>query len=648
MKNKYYPNLASPITIKGLTFKNRILGAPMSNPEMDIESNMRKEDVAFHENRAMGGLASVAIGLGVVSLEGRTHTKEVKLYDSSSLPSLKEFAKAMHRHNANAVMELQHGGRYANARAQVGADAECAMGPNDEINSQGMPVKAMTEEQIIETAKKFGQAAAHSKAAGIDMVLIHMGHGWLPHQFISPAMNKRTDKWGGSLENRMRFPLLIVEEVRKAVGDNYPIEARISGAEFSEGGYTIEEGVEIAKMLDGKVDIIHVSAGVHENPEVFGITHPSMFLAEGCNVFLAAEVKKHVKTPVATLGGLTDVDQMEEIIASGKADIIEVARQSLADPYFVEKAFSGRKDEIIRCCRCFTCFYNYLTNRTFSCAFNPVVGNELECKFRRPATTSKKVVVVGGGPGGMQAAITAAERGHSVSIYEKCDRFGGQLLLEEHIPFKQNMYNFIKVLEKQIRKMDIEVHLGTELTAEQAEKLGADVVMVAVGASPIIPTIDGIKNENVMTIHDLHKNIEKVGEKVAIIGGGLVGCECGIYLDGFGKDVTIVEMNDDFAVDSYFMHKDAMKMYMKKSNMKIRTSATAKAITKEGLVCQTADGEITVPADTIFVAAGMKANRSVAESFYNTAPRVFEIGDGIKAGRVAEAVSDGYYRALDI
>ena len=430
MQNKYYPHLASPITIKGLTFKNRIFGAPMSNPEMDPDSHMRKEDVAFHENRARGGLASVAIGLGIVDAVGRTHTKEVALYDIGSLPSLKETSKAMHRHGCNAVMELAHGGKYANARGHGQAAERYALGPNDEVNPDGLPVRSMTEEQILQTAEAFGRAAGLVKQAGFDMVLIHGGHGWLLGQFMSPSMNHRTDRWGGSLENRMRFPLLVIEKVREAVGGDFPIEFRMSGAELTKDGYGLDEGIAMAKAIDGKVDIIHVSAGVHEDPDVFVLTHPSMFVEHGCNVYLAAEIKKHVKTPVATLGGLNDPDMMEEIIASGKADIIEIARQSICDPYFPEKAFSGQKEDITRCCRCFTCFYNYLTNRTFCCAFNPVVGHELESFSGAPATTPKKVVVVGGGPGGMYAAITAAPRGHAVTLYEKNSRLGGQLLAQ--------------------------------------------------------------------------------------------------------------------------------------------------------------------------------------------------------------------------
>lgn len=648
MENQYYPNLASPITIRGVTFKNRIFGAPMSNPELDPDCHMRKEDLAFHENRARGGLASVAIGLGIVDPVGRVHTKEVTLYDVMSLPSLKEYANAMHRHNCVAVMELAHGGKYAGARSHDGAGDPLVLGPNDEINPDGLKVTSMSEAEIERVSDCFADAAVLCQKAGIDMVLVHGGHGWLLGQFMSPTMNHRTDRWGGSLENRMRFPLLVIEKIRKACGEKLLIEFRMSGSEVIEGGYGLDEGVRMAKMLDGKVDIIHVSAGVHEDQDAFVVTHPSMFIEHGCNVYLAAEIKKHVKTPVATLGGLNDPDMMEEIIASGKADIVEIARQSICDPYFPEKAFSGRKDDITRCCRCFTCFYNYLTNRTFCCAFNPVVGNELENKSGFPATTPKKVIVIGGGVGGMEAAIKAAGRGHEVILFEKSGRLGGQLLAEQYIPFKQDMYNFAKVLERRLSEAKVEVRLNTEVTPEEAAAMKADVVMVAVGAKPLIPPVEGIDSPKVAGLDALHTETPRIGQKVVILGGGLVGSESAIYLDGLGKDVTVVEMKEDWAEEAYFMHKNAMNIYIRDSKIKIYTGTTAKAVTEQGLVCETKDGEVLLEADTILLAAGMKADRDLADSFYNTADRVFEIGDCVKPGRVLEAVTQGYYRALDI
>lgn len=647
MKNRYYPNLASPITINGVTFKNRIFGAPMSNPELDSDCHMREEDIAFHANRGRGGLASVCIGLGIVEAVGRSHTKEVILYDDLSLPSLKRMANEFHKHNCMATMELAHGGKFGAARSHSAAKSTL-IGPNDELNAQGVPVKAMTEKQIEETATAFGSAARLVKEAGFDMVLIHGGHGWLLGQFASPYFNKRTDRWGGSLENRMRFSLLVIEKVREAVGPDFPIEFRMSGSECIPGGYDIDEAVEMAKMIDGKVDIIHVSAGIHENNDVFVITHPSMFTEHGCNVQYAAEIKKHVKTPVAALGGINDVDMMEEIIASGKADIIEVARQSLADPYFPEKAFSGQKDDITQCCRCYSCFFNYLSNRNYCCAFNPVIGDELEHKYGFPATTPKKVVVVGGGPGGMEAAVTAAQRGHSVTLYEKNSRLGGQIVHEQHIPFKKDMYHFIEVLAKRCEDAGVDIHLNTEVTPEEVAAMGADVVMTAVGAKPIIPQIPGINSAKVVGLKALEGRQPSVGQKVAILGGGLVGSEVAIYLDMIGKDVTVVEMKDTWASDAYWMHKVAMDKYIRDSRIDIKVNTTAREITDAGIVCNTPDGEILIEADTVLLAAGMKADRASADEFLNTAPRVFEIGDAIKAGRVVEAVKLGYYRALDI
>lgn len=645
MKNKYYPHLASPIEINGVTFKNRIFGAPMSNPELDPDCHMREEDMAFHANRGKGGLASVCIGLGIVEAVGRSHTKEIILYDDMSLPSLKRMANEFHKHNCMATMELAHGGKFGAARSHLGADYTL-IGPNDELNAQGVQVKAMSDEQIEATAQAFGNAAKLVKEAGFDMVLIHGGHGWLLGQFASPYFNKRTDKWGGSLENRMRFSLLVIEKVREAVGPNFPIEFRMSGSECIPGGYDIDEAIEMAKMIDGKVDIIHVSAGIHENDDVFVITHPSMLIDHGCNVKYAVEIKKHVKTPVATLGGLNDVDMMEDIIASGKADIIEVARQSLCDPYFVEKAFAGRKDDITQCCRCYTCFFNYLTNRNYCCAFNPEIGDELEHKYGFPSTTPKKVVVIGGGPGGMEAAITAAKRGHDVTLFEKRDCLGGQIAHEQYIPFKKDMYHFVEVLEKRLHEAGVKVHLNTEITPEEVANMKVDVVMSAVGAKPIIPNIPGI--EKAKGLHVLEDKTPKIGQKVVILGGGSVGSEVGIYLDMIGKDVTIVEMREDWAMDAYWMHKVAMDKYIRDSKINIKTSTKAIEITDAGVLCETKEEKILIEADTVILAAGMKSNREVANEFLNTAPRVFEIGDEIKVGRVVDAVKIGYFRALDI
>ena len=640
MKNKYYPALAEPITINGLTFKNRIFGAPMSSPEMDSNSCMRKEDIAFFEHRASGGIASVCVGLGVVDLLGRTHPKETLLYDHRSIPSIKEFVKAMHRNNTMAVMELTHGGLNANQFGKP-IDERGAFGPNDEISDQGIQVHKMTDSDIEYVANAFAESALLCKNIGLDMILIHAGHGWLIHQFLSDYMNKRTDKWGGSIENRLRFTILILEKIREKVGPNYPIEFRMSATEYASDGYDLDTGIAIAKAVDKYVDIIHVSVGVHDRPDVFVLTHPSMFVDEGCNVIFAEEIKKHVKSYVATIGGLTDVDMMEELVASGKVDIIEIARQSICDPQLPNKAFSGRKDEIIRCCRCFTCFHNYVETHTYSCAFNPIVGNEFENKFELANTTPKKVVVIGGGPAGLQASLTARLRGHDVTLYESNSELGGQLLFEKFIPFKSNMHNYVKAMTVRLKRAGVNIVLNCHLSGEKAAELKADVLIVANGASQQIPKIEGINNPNVVTLSALSHKDPKVKDNIAILGGGLVGTECAIYLDSIGKKVSIIEMNDTYAKDAYYMHKYGIDVCLRNSNIKIFTNTKAVAINDNGVLCVSNTKKITVEADTILIAAGMKSNRTL--EFENAATNVYYIGDSIKPGRLANATSDGHY-----
>ena len=642
--NKYYPHLGSPLRIAGRTLKNRMLAAPVSNPELGPDENMTKDNIAFYGLRAKGGAASVTISEGIVHTPtGKSHLKHILLDNPMSLPSLTEAAAEIHRHDCMASIELSHAGKYA---GKWTGDVR-RYGPVAEIGADGIPVYEMPEPLILEIAESFGKAAAMVKAAGFDMVLVHAGHGWLLCQFMSPATNTRKDQWGGSFENRMRFPLLCIQKIREAVGPAFPIEFRMSGTEYIEGGYDLDYGIQIAKAVDGKVDLIHVSVGV-QSDETSVITHPSMFLEHGYNVYLAAEIKKHVKTPVATLGGLNDPDMMEEIIASGKADVVEMARQLLADPFFPEKVLTGRKDDVTRCCRCFTCF---TPTRTQVCALNPVIGREREHKNAFAPTAPKKVLVAGGGPGGMAAALQAAERGHEVILFEKESRLGGKLLSEEYVPFKADLFAYAAVQAKRVlADSRIEVRLNTELTGELAAAEHADIIMCAVGSKPIIPPIPGLKESpKVVGLEALDHEEPAVGQKVVILGGGLIGSESAVYLDGLGKEVSVVEMRGDYAPDAPALHKVALKSYFEKSKVKIYLNTKAKMVTEEGLLCTDPDGnEMLLEADTVFMAAGMRPNTEAVEELRYAAPRFFQIGDCVKVGKVYDAVNGGYYGAIDI
>ena len=659
MYENQYPHLFSPIKLGGLLLKNRIFAAPTSQPDVNPGTYFKKENVAYYEAKAKGGAAVVSLGEAVVhSRTGLAHRHKVRLDDPAVVPSLSDAVRAVRQHGAYPSLELSHGGKYANVGnlvsnrfpSQVGG--EKPYGPIHEFNPDGVEIFEMPEEIILEVIESFGRAAELAvKLCGVEIIMVHGGHGWLLHQFMSPR-NTRTDRWGGSFENRMRLPCMVLQRVRQAVGPRVPIEFRFSGAEKMEGGYGVEYGVEIAKAVEDLVDLLHVSAGIHDVPEVFVVTHPDMFHEHGMNVHLAAEIKKHVKVPVATVGGLNNPAQMEEIIASGKADIVEVSRGLMADPELPNKAREGRSDEIVGCMRCFACMTNIPTTRNMRCALNPTIGRELELRsVAEKAPRAKKVLIAGGGPGGMKAAITAADRGHQVILCEVSDRLGGQINCEKHVPFKEDYYNFRNYLVRMVerRKDAIEVRLNTPVTPELARELAPDAILVAVGAKPIVPPIPGIDDPRVIFADELRKEQPSFGEKVVVIGGGLVGCETALWLAGEGKQVTVVEMAGDIAADAPVFHKIAVRKRLKELEVPVLLGTRAQAVRPEGLVCTGAEGEEKVfPADTIFCAAGMQARHDVVESLLNAAPQVIPIGDCAKAGQVFWAVSGGYFAALDL
>ena len=452
-----YPNLFEPIVLGNQFFRNRIFASPTGMQHTHYGNHPINETICYYERKAVGGAASVCIGDAMVDSEiALANGNHILLDDPTGKPHLNKLSEAIRRHGAVAAMELSHGGNAARISYSQGHKI---YGPveSEFSGSFGKPVHAyaMDEEIIERTIRKHAEAAAFAKACGFGMVTLHGGHGWLLHQFMSPTLNTRTDEWGGTFEKRMRFPLAVIRAVRKAVGPGFPIEIRLSGSEVYEGGYDTAYGVRIAEALDGEVDLLHISAGSHEDPRVFTVTHPSMFLEDGVNVKYAAEIKKHVKTPVATVGALVDPAGLEEIVASGQADVVELARGLICDPDLPRKAREGRGEEAVKCMRCFTCFSSLINRGQICCALNPEIGSESELKFDSPAAEKKTVLVAGGGVGGMQAALTAAERGHRVILCEKSDRLGGVLLCEEKVPFKKHLGEYLAQQARRVAKAPI-------------------------------------------------------------------------------------------------------------------------------------------------------------------------------------------------
>ena len=433
---RQFKHLSSPITIGRKTFRNRMFSAPMGGTDITNDGCIGPKSTAFYELRAKGGAAAVTVSECMVHKTDGSHAYRLDESILNSLAGATYAADAIRRHGAIPSLELSHSGMFAGTYMtdKTKQHELVQYGPCDTVRADGVKVRALDEELITEIVHAYGHVASLAKRAGFEMVMIHGGHGWLINQFLSPLFNHREDEYGGSLENRCRFAIRVLKAVREAVGPDFLIEFRMSGSEFTEGGYGLEDGIEIAKMIEPYVDIIHVSAGTYQ--KTFGITHPSMFEEHGRNVFLAAEIKKHVSKPVATIGGLNDPEQLEDIIASGKADIVYTARALLADPFLPRKVVENRPEEIVKCLRCFTCMAERAATSTRRCTVNPLIGREIEGDEIQPAPTKRKVVVVGGGPGGLYAAYTAARRGHDVTLYEKENEVGGILKSEQAISFK--------------------------------------------------------------------------------------------------------------------------------------------------------------------------------------------------------------------
>lgn len=648
MKRKF-PHLCSPITIGRVTFRNRMFSAPMGGTDITNDGCIGPKSTAFYELRGKGGAGAVTVSECMVhpKTDG-SHAYHLDTTILNSLASATYTADAIRRHGAIASLELSHSGMYAGTYMTDKSKQKSMhqWGPDDTVRADGVKVKALTADMIKEIVEAYGQTAALAKRAGFEMLMIHGGHGWLINQFLSPYFNHRKDGYGGSLENRCRLAIEVLKSVREAVGEGFPIEFRMSGSELFEGGYDLSEGVKIAQMIEPYVDILHVSAGTYQRG--FGDTHPSMFKEHGCNVYLAAEIKKHVSVPVATIGGLNDPEQMEEIIASGKADIVYMARALLADPFLPRKVMENKEDQIVKCLRCFTCMAERAMTSTRRCTVNPLIGREMEGCEIHLAPEKKKVLVAGGGPGGLYAAYTAARRGHQVILCEKESKIGGILKSEQAIPFKHEMYELANTYKKLAENAGVEIRVNTEVTPEYAEKENPDALIIAVGSSPLVPPIKGLDGENVVLVNNYYLEKEKVGDKVVVFGGGLAGCECAIHLGMEGKEVHIIEMRDELAPDANIRHRPLLLKEIDKYAT-VHAGCKGLEVSKEGILCEDKEGhQMLVEGDSIICALGQRSRRDVVDALRDGAPYVAVIGDASKVSTITNAVYEGYHAALDI
>lgn len=644
-----YSNLCKPLKIGRLTLRNRMCSAPLGATDVDAQGTPGPRTLGFYEARAKGGAAIVTVSELVVHPEtDGSQMLHLSLKTPGQLGAFTYVADAIKRHGALASIELSHSGQYAGTymvdKKKKGDLHQ--FGPSDGVRPDGIPVKALTKEQIASIVAAYAEAAGLAKRAGFDMCMVHAGHGWLINQFLSPYFNHRTDEYGGSLENRVRFAREILTAVRAEVGPGFPIELRMSGSELFDGGYDLDEGCRIAHALEDLVDIIHVSAGSYQFG--FSITHPSMFREHGCNVYLAEEIKKHVSVPVATIGGLSDPDQMEEIIASGKADLVVMGRALLADPELPNKVMANEGDDIVRCMRCFVCMAERPVTQTRRCALNPRIGRELEGLDIVPAARKRKVLVVGGGIAGMVAARTAALRGHDVTLCEASDTLGGILRTEAALPFKQDMYHLGVTYAHLCEKAGVDIRLNTPVDASFADEFGADACIVAVGSEAMTLPVPVSDDAVVRSIDELYLEGAPVGEEVVIVGGGLTGCECALLMAGKGKKVHLVEMRDGLAIDANIRHRPILLAQIEEAGVDVALNACAQAVTADGVTVAQDGAERLIAGDTVVCAIGQRSRTAAADALRDAAPFVRIIGDAKRPSNITNAVYEGFHAALDI
>ena len=645
---KTFPHLLSPLRIGDVVYRNRMFSAPTGYCDNIPEGQPSWDDLMAFERIAIGGAATVAEGEVIIDHTEFNREKWPRDIVNMQNYNYARMASLVKRHGAVPTLELSFSGSgpHKASIALALREGRTLEGPMDAERPDGLKVKAMTEERILEVIRDFGIGALAAKRAGFPMVSIHAAHSRAFQHWFSPYENRRTDKWGGeSVENRCRFAVMAIDEIHRVCGRGFPVEIRISGTEILPDGYGVEEACRIAEQLDGHADIISVSVSHTDtmHTESFSRTHLSMFYPDGAHVDIAAEIKKHVKhSLVGTVGGLCDPFLMEEILASGKADIIYMARPLVCDPDLPNKIRAGRVEDIRKCMRCLTCFTESVSHGDMVCALNPEAGRQREARYYLPPAKKKRVLVIGGGIAGMQAALTASENGHEVILCEKSGELGGKILCERNVPFKKHLHEYIELQKRQIAKSPIDVRLNTEVTPELAKSLRPDAVIAAVGSDVVKPPIPGIDRENVFSGVEAFEDPARLKGKVLILGAGLVGTELAIYLKGLGVDVEIVEMGVEINDGGNMCHKIAVWDQIIQKNIPIHFKTRAVEITDKGIRCEGPEGEVFFEADTVVCCAGMKPNREEALKFYDAAPVFHMVGDCLQSATILNATGTAY------
>lgn len=634
--------LFEPIQIGSLLLKNRVVMAPMGTTT-DVTNSFNMRDVKYYGERAKGGCGLVLTGAVVASTEFEPAPCQ-KLISTKDVYMLHLVAERVHFYGCKFGIQLSPGiGRmnWIDPHTPPYSSSPC---PNYYVPS--MMCREIPTEGVKRLVKAMGESAKLAKNAGVDIIELHAYGGYLIDQFTSAKWNHRTDEYGGSFENRQRFLKEIVEEVRRSCGKDYPIAIKMTIDSIDDDERPLEEGLAIAKYLadSGLVDMIHFGRGAYS---CRWRMVSSVYQPKGFDLEIVPKMREAVgdKIPLMIHGKLNHADLAEKAVTEGGVDLVAIGHGLIADPHWANKVKAGKLDEINPCIGCGECHFNAMKGHSRPCAVNVHGMREGEFELT-PAKSDLKVVVIGAGPGGMKAAATAAERGYRVSLYEKNTYMGGIMAAAGAPRFKEDVHSQVEYLKRQIAKYPIDLHLNTELTFEDVQKLNPDFVVVATGADPVVIPVPGADKPHVSTAVPVLLKQHEVGQKVVVIGGGEVGCELSTELDMQGKDVVMVELLEDILLtaDHFVANDQNLRYLVAKSGVDIRCSTRLTEILDDGVMVINKDGQPEkIECDSVVFAAGFRANHDLYMNLLKAGYNVVQVGDNVKPGKVINAIHQGYH-----